>query len=51
MEHLKWPPYKKENYVEYDAKNPTIENGLVIDLIGEERNTTTKRQNTNKEDR
>lgn len=49
MNHFKWPPYKKENYVEYEAKNPTIENGLVIDLVDEKKKT--KRKGTNKEDR
>ena len=51
MEHFKWPPYKKENYVEYEAKDPTIENGLVLDLVGGKKKSTRKKKDENKEDR
>ena len=43
MEHFKWPPYNKDNYIEYDAKDPTLENGLVIKLEGKAK--TKKKQN------
>ena len=44
MEHFKWPPYSKDNYIEYDAEDPTLENGLVIKLEGKAKNKTNSKK-------
>ena len=42
---LKWPPDerdkdgKRKNYIEFNAEDPTIENGLVLPLSGEKKKT------------
>ena len=49
-ERFKWPPYNKDNYIEFDAVNPTIENGLVIQLE-DNKKITKKKKETGKEGR